>query len=143
MSLDHTSSLNFLPFSTASIAAQTLSWASLIIFSNRALTEDEELESQEEEEVGSSDSRRKVWGQWVSMVSFSISGEGDEDDGVACGRREMLGAVEGTEGNFAGKMVFLWGRAEEEEENGIGKVNAEVVVVALAGAEEEGEEDED
>lgn len=88
--------------------------------------------------MGSSDSRRNVWGRWVSIVSFSISGDGDEDDDVACRRREMLGAVEGIEGNFAGKMGFLCGRVEEEVENGIGKVNAEVVVLA---EEEEAEEE--
>lgn len=69
--LDHTSSLKVAPPSAASMAAQTVSWASLIIFSKRARTEDDE-------ELA----RRKVSGRWASGVSFSMTAHRTVEEGT-------------------------------------------------------------
>ncbi|PON89647.1 hypothetical protein TorRG33x02_144810, partial [Trema orientale] len=98
--LDQTSSLNRAPPSAASMARQTLSWASLIIFSKRALTEDED---------DAESSRRNVSGLWASGVSFSI----DMAEWITRRRRSGLEI----EGNRIGEVSVRLGRNAEEEDD--------------------------
>lgn len=124
------------------MAAHTLSCASLIIFSNLARTESEELEE------FSSTSRRKVEGLSAAGTSFSIIGDCEEEDEEGAWIRNSglleVGSLEAIRGKHKVRSVVEREKgttaAQEEEE---GAVSPGISIAGDVGEGQFAEEDDD